>query len=103
LNALCFDAGLTLAPPSGADAEYPSFSQITIDTLEVLARNLEPEVANALINSIGKTFPKGEAFKAYEPWGKSEIELMQRLYREDCQMIDQDKFLISPVAGDAVA
>jgi hypothetical protein len=103
LNALCFDAGLTLAPPTGADAEYPSFSQTTIDTLEVLAKNLEPEIANALINSIGKTFPKGDSFKAFEPWGKNEIALMQRLYREDCQMIDQDKFLIAPVFSDAVA
>lgn len=101
LNALCFDAGIDLAPPGGEDAAYASFSQTTIDTLEVLAQHLDPAIANALINSIGKTFPKSDTCKAYEPWGRSEIKLLQRLYRDDCQTIDPDRFLISPAFSDA--
>jgi hypothetical protein len=101
LNALCFDAGIELAPPGGENPEYPSFSQTTIDALGVLAEHLDPAIANALIDSIGKKFPKSDTRKGYEPWAKSEVRLLQRLYRDDCHAIDAGKFLIPPVFNDA--
>jgi hypothetical protein len=101
LDALTFDTGMTLVPPGGKNAEYPSYSGLTIETLDVIAKNLGVEVANALIPSIATAFPKGDTYQSFNPWGTNEQKLMRRLYAQDCAAIDPAKWLIDDRAADA--
>jgi hypothetical protein len=94
LDVLTFESGMTLAQPEGKNAEYPSYSRQTIDTLEVIATHMGIETANKLIPAIANTFPKGDAYAAYNPWGSNEQKLMRRLYEQDCQAIDPGKWLV---------
>jgi hypothetical protein len=94
LDALTFDTGMTLVPPGGKNAEYPSYSALTIETLDVIAKNLGVNVANALIPSIATAFPKGDTYQAFNPWGSNEQKLMRRLYEQDCAAIEPGKWLV---------
>jgi hypothetical protein len=97
LDALTFETGMTLVPPGGGrNAEYPSYSGLTIETLDMLAKNMGVEIANALIQSIDATFPKGDVHKGFNPWGTNERKLMDRLYEQDCAIMDPAKWLIAP-------
>ncbi len=102
LDALTFESSMTLAQPEGKNAEYPSYSKQTIDTLDVIATRMGIEVANKLIPAIANTFPKGDAYEAFNPWGSNEQKLMRRLYEQDCQMIDKAKWLVGDLAAAEV-
>ncbi len=94
LDVLTFESGIALAQPSGKNAEYPSYSRRTIETLDVIAKHLGVGTANALIPSIAAAFPKSEAYEPFNPWGSNEQKLMQRLYEQDCAVIDASKWLL---------
>jgi hypothetical protein len=100
LDALTFSHGIALSQPSGKNAEYPSYSSRTIETLDVIAKHLGAETANALIPSVASAFPKGDTYPAFNPWSSNEQKLMQRLYEQDCGSIDASKWLLG--RGDSV-
>ncbi len=95
LNALAFDAGVKLTPPSGRNAEYPSFSTTTLAALEALAQAIGAPAASALIDAAAGAYPKGEKFPAFEPWSANEQNLLDEMYRSDRLAIDASRWFIN--------
>jgi hypothetical protein len=95
LDALTFNAGIDLSPPSGKNAEYVSFSQTTVAALEAMARAIGAPEASKLIDATANAYPKGEKYPAFEPWTPAEEKLLRKLYKSDCQSIDPGKWLLN--------
>lgn len=95
IDALTFNAGIEMAPPQMKNAAYPSFSKITVETLDIVAKGLGTKIASSLIAPVSQTFPKGKDRPAFEPWTPNEAKMLNQMYLFDCSRIDAGKWLIN--------
>jgi len=74
----------------------PSFSQVTVELLELIAAFKGGKVASRLIRPIGDGLPKSEGYGQFDPWSNSERKLLTEHYNEDCKSIDPSLWLLAP-------
>jgi len=93
---LAFDVEVSEKAAKAETLEHPSFSQTSVDILEMIADRFGASVAGELINSVPKILRKGDRYPAYNPWDDENRGTMANLYEEDYRSFPDDIWLVRP-------
>jgi hypothetical protein len=106
LNRLAFGNMLSPDETDGTNPVYMSFSQLAMDTIDCVAKQMGGEIAGQLVRPISDTFVKSEARPSFDPWTDQRKAWLAHRYQEDCGTINSAKWLMPvgfPVLEQEVA
>jgi hypothetical protein len=95
LGDLAFEADLKDVEDA-TGAARPSFSEVAVGILEVVAERFGPDISSQLIAPITDNLPKNQHRPAFQPWDPKQREDLRGAYEQDCASIGRDSWLIAP-------
>jgi hypothetical protein len=94
LQRLAFGHVLAPEKTDGTTSLYMSFSQLAMDAIDCIAKQMGDEIAGQLVRPISETFTKSEDRPSFNPWTDQREAWLSRRYAEDCETISSTKWLL---------